>query len=211
MIFIDNKYSQWYYNIINNAKVREITKKYTENHHIIPKSLGGSNKKENIVSLTAREHFICHWLLTKMMININHQYKMLFALNAMRMNGYKEFITSHTYEKIKIQLSNIQKKRMSGTGNSMYGKTHSEKAKQNISKKLKGLLVGDKNGMYGKTMSNETKQKISKKNKGKKLTQEHKDKCSRKLKGLLVGDKNGMYGKTHTKEAKLSMSKKEEE
>lgn len=34
-----------------------------ERHHVIPKCLGGSNSKDNLVELTAREHFICHWLL----------------------------------------------------------------------------------------------------------------------------------------------------
>ena len=38
---------------------------YVERHHVIPRSLGGSNKKSNLVALTYREHFICHWLLTK--------------------------------------------------------------------------------------------------------------------------------------------------
>jgi len=36
-----------------------------EIHHIIPKSLGGSDNKENLVLLTAREHYIAHWLLYK--------------------------------------------------------------------------------------------------------------------------------------------------
>jgi hypothetical protein len=38
---------------------------YLERHHIILKSLGGSNKKENLVNLTGREHFLVHWLLTR--------------------------------------------------------------------------------------------------------------------------------------------------
>jgi hypothetical protein len=38
---------------------------YSEKHHIIPKSFGGSNEKENIICLTAREHFIIHRLLAK--------------------------------------------------------------------------------------------------------------------------------------------------
>jgi hypothetical protein len=62
MIFINNKYTNWYNSIINNVKNRNITG-YTEKHHIIPSSLGGDNSKENIVSLTAREHFVCHLLL----------------------------------------------------------------------------------------------------------------------------------------------------
>jgi hypothetical protein len=36
-----------------------------ELHHIVPKCMGGSNEKENLVLLTYREHFIAHWLLTK--------------------------------------------------------------------------------------------------------------------------------------------------
>lgn len=41
---------------------------YYESHHIIPKCMGGTGKAhqwnhENIALLTAREHFLCHWLL----------------------------------------------------------------------------------------------------------------------------------------------------
>jgi phosphoglycolate phosphatase-like HAD superfamily hydrolase len=36
---------------------------YTERHHIIPRCIGGTDVKENLVDLTAREHFICHRLL----------------------------------------------------------------------------------------------------------------------------------------------------
>ena len=38
---------------------------YYENHHIIPKSLGGGEGGENKVLLTAREHYIAHLLLYK--------------------------------------------------------------------------------------------------------------------------------------------------
>jgi hypothetical protein len=36
---------------------------YYESHHIIPRCMGGSNEEANLVLLTAREHFLCHWLL----------------------------------------------------------------------------------------------------------------------------------------------------
>mgnify|MGYP003339642708 CR=1 FL=1 len=66
MVFINNKYTSIYYKIIDNAIYRNFkTKKeainalgYVERHHIIPKSLGGSNLKDNLVFLTGREHFI---------------------------------------------------------------------------------------------------------------------------------------------------------
>lgn len=38
---------------------------YNERHHIIPKCLGGTDDKSNLVNLTAREHFIAHYLLWK--------------------------------------------------------------------------------------------------------------------------------------------------
>ena len=62
MIFIDNKYTRIYFNIVNNAKSRTNYTGYVEKHHIIPKSLGGTNKKSNLVELTAKEHYLCHRL-----------------------------------------------------------------------------------------------------------------------------------------------------
>lgn len=79
-MYLDNKYTTWYNNIISNAKSRINTNGYMEKHHIIPSSLGGSNKKDNLVYLTPKEHFICHVLLTKMTVG-NHYYKMCYALN----------------------------------------------------------------------------------------------------------------------------------
>jgi hypothetical protein len=79
MIFIDNKYTKWYYNIISNANTRLTKNTYTESHHIIPKSLGGSNEAHNLVNLTAKEHYMCHRLLPKMLTGGN-QKKMLYAL-----------------------------------------------------------------------------------------------------------------------------------
>lgn len=48
---LENKYTSCYINIINKAKNR-LLDGYYETHHIVPKSLGGSNLKENLVKLT---------------------------------------------------------------------------------------------------------------------------------------------------------------
>ena len=69
-MYLTNKYAHWYYNIINRAQTR-INTGYTEKHHIIPQSLGGGDNADNLVKLTAREHFICHLLLTKMVVGHN--------------------------------------------------------------------------------------------------------------------------------------------
>lgn len=52
---------------------------YTENHHIIPRCMGGTDTEENIVALSAREHFIAHQLLYK----IYKTYKLLCAITLM--------------------------------------------------------------------------------------------------------------------------------
>lgn len=58
-------YVQVYEAIINRAVNRENLTEAFDKHHIIPRSLGGTDFKSNIVKLTLREHFICHLLLAK--------------------------------------------------------------------------------------------------------------------------------------------------
>lgn len=59
------QYERIYNNIVDRARNR-LLEGYGEKHHIIPKCLGGTNDKDNLVKLSFREHFICHWLLCKM-------------------------------------------------------------------------------------------------------------------------------------------------
>ena len=115
MVFINNKYTKLYYKIINQAKSRTIVG-YTENHHIIPKSLGGNNNRDNLVALTAREHFLCHLLLTKMTQG-KSRHKMICAVfyltgrgDSKRNNKIKN---SRLYQKLKENYAkavSIQKK-----------------------------------------------------------------------------------------------------
>jgi hypothetical protein len=112
---LTNKYSKLYYKITSNAK-QHTTEGYTELHHIIPQSMGGSNDKENLVHLTAREHFICHWLLIKMTEGEDRS-KMLYALNGMKAENryqqrYHTKITARVYEKYRIEHAENHSKRM---------------------------------------------------------------------------------------------------
>lgn len=50
--------------IIERARTRQLTG-YCERHHVIPRCLGGSDEKENIVKLTPEEHYVVHQLLVK--------------------------------------------------------------------------------------------------------------------------------------------------
>lgn len=55
-------YKKIHDNIIKRAKTRKL-EGYFERHHIIPKCMNGTNNPDNLVDLTAREHFLIHWLL----------------------------------------------------------------------------------------------------------------------------------------------------
>lgn len=74
-----NKYEKWYNSLISKGKHRVKPEGYFEKHHIIPQSLGGSNKIDNLVALTAREHYIAHLLLVHMKSGIDKS-KMVRAL-----------------------------------------------------------------------------------------------------------------------------------
>lgn len=122
-MFINNKYTAWYYKIIEDAKTNP-REGYVEKHHIIPSSLGGSNDSENIVALSSREHFVCHYLLTKMLNpNTPEWHKMVRAVIFMVADPgkSKRYHNSRIYETAKMQFSKIQSEQQSGKGNSQYG------------------------------------------------------------------------------------------
>lgn len=104
-MYLTNKYTTWYNNIIAKAQARVNQTGYTEKHHIIPKSLGGSNSPENLVKLTAKEHFVCHRLLVKMTDGNNRRkmsnaaWGMAHLKNQYQTQRYK--VTSNLYASLK--------------------------------------------------------------------------------------------------------------
>ena len=99
---------------------------YGEHHHIKPRSLGGTDENENIVKLTAREHFICHWLLVKIYKKGSiERKKMLCAFWKMKQSptkSQKRYLNSRAYEKLRIEFSNTMKYFQSNEKNSQFGK-----------------------------------------------------------------------------------------
>ena len=57
-------YKKHYNLLVEKSKSREIFG-YYENHHILPKCMGGGDNLENITSLKPEEHFLAHQLLVK--------------------------------------------------------------------------------------------------------------------------------------------------
>lgn len=56
-------YLRVYNELIHEARTRDVVGDYTEIHHVIPRSEGGSDDVTNLVNLTPREHYIAHKLL----------------------------------------------------------------------------------------------------------------------------------------------------
>jgi len=195
-MFLQNKYTIYYYNIIYKAQARNIfTKKqakeilgYSENHHIIPKCLGGTNSKENTIFLTAREHFICHLLLVNMVLG-KSKYKMAYALNRML-----TFSTKHNRYIPSSKLYELSRKYR----NEAIANTHKgipESVESNLKRSLaqKGIPKGP--------MSSKTKQKLSLSKKGKPSWNKG---GTTSLKGLTYEE---IYGKEKALELKESKSK----
>lgn len=102
MIFITNRYTRIYFSIIETARSRVLPKdQYKETHHIVPRSLGGSNEVDNLVDLTYTEHRLCHKLLVKMTTGIDKS-KMSYALLFFK-------ISSTTKNSLLESLSNYRK------------------------------------------------------------------------------------------------------
>lgn len=146
--FKENKYTKWYYSIVNSATQRGWKRNtaniYVEEHHIIPKSIGGTNEPNNLVILTAREHFICHWLLTKM-VHDSKKYPMYRALHKMSQKcSEQRILTSSQYE--------IARKY-----NSLYMKYNNPTKRPEVKKKLSDAKIGKK-------LSSVTREKQSKNN-----------------------------------------------
>lgn len=113
---IKNKYYNIYCKIIQNRILNLYAGEYGEFHHILPKALNGTNDNINLIYLSTREHYICHYLLTKFTINDGY-YKMLCAFQYMNMKSKTtkyRYSNSRLYEKLKIELrketSKFQKK-----------------------------------------------------------------------------------------------------
>jgi hypothetical protein len=152
-------YQKHYDLLINTRKQlnREKNKgQYFEQHHIIPKSLGGNNLKENLVFLTPREHFIAHWLLYRIHRNKSTAAAFYRMCHKGSKNMKRYIPSSRAYEEARTAYIEENK-----------GKPkHNEISKKNIglkNKKPKPLHYGQN---LSKMMKQGLAKKISESNKG---------------------------------------------
>lgn len=202
-------YQRIYNEIVENAKNQNRKKKqgiYYEKHHIIPKCKGGTNNKNNLVLLTAREHFIVHKLLYKM---FPYDDSLIFAyktmLHVITENRYiasaREF--EYVKEKMGRPLTESHKEaiRKANTGH-----VNTLEHRQNSSKGLKKFYETNPGYWAGKKHKPESieKGRITKKQLWIDKPEEEKLEWSRKF----SGENNANFGKPRTDEVKKKLSEK---
>lgn len=99
---------QRYIKFIEYCKKNRTTDKYTEKHHIIPISFGGTDSEENIVLLSARQHYIAHYILAKATSHpkmIKALHRMTYSVSGDCIRNYK--INSKFYQYLREQHSKI--------------------------------------------------------------------------------------------------------
>lgn len=199
MTFLDNKYTKWYSSIIDRARAR-ILIGYSEKHHVIPRSLGGTNDDENLVRLTAREHFICHMMLARMTVGkakksmINAAFNMSHLKAAYHQRNYK--VNSHLYETLRKQYADSRrgprseetKRKMSEAAKKRKRGPLSDAHKEAIRQGHLGIKVSDEGraaiaaGCRKKFENPAEREKISAGLRGKTLSEETKLKISESVK-----------------------------
>ena len=151
-------YQKIYNNLINRA-ARRISEGYVEKHHIVPRCLGGTDAKENIVSLYPEEHYLAHLLLCK--VNKGNSKLLYAAMNmasgSMINNGKRN---NKAYGWLRRQYAE-----------SMSGNNNPARHIPNLQKEAAKKRVGQKR-------SEETKARMSAAQKGRTFTEETKQKMS---------------------------------
>ena len=118
-------YQKIYDAIIAKARSEEtIPGNYYERHHILPKCIGGGNEPENLVTLSARSHYIVHQLLVKIYPEVHG---LAFATRIMTINSNGQHVNNRMYEWLRTRLSLALKARV-----------FSPEARANMSKALMG-------------------------------------------------------------------------
>jgi hypothetical protein len=187
---------------------------YYEKHHIIPRCLNGEDKNENLVLLTAREHFVCHKLLTYIYKG-NRKITCAYTLMAF-MNKRKYELSSRDYayarellnstpvsEETRKKLKKIKQPIKDNTYLEFYVKKYGEEAGLKKYEKYKintnGCHDGEKNSMFGKNHTKESLEKNRLSNLGsyeERYGKEKADEMKRKLSEKGSGENNPMAGKS---------------
>lgn len=110
-----------YIKLYKNLCAKKYNSDYTEKHRITPGCMGGRYTSKNTAILSAKAHYIAHWLLTKIYPKND---KLIFAfwmMNVCKDNNQPRYKSSKGYETAKKLMADNMSRRFTGKGNNMYG------------------------------------------------------------------------------------------
>lgn len=132
-------YKKIYDQLVERCKVRGLDRNsvdyYTEIHHIVPRCLGGSDEKDNLVMFSGREHFIAHMLLWKAYPDEVSLMRAAFMMSSRWGSGRLEEskpIHSKTYATLREEYAEAVKEQVTGENNPFFGKTHTDETREKI-------------------------------------------------------------------------------
>ena len=90
-----------YHTFIDSCKSQQLAEDaYTELHHIVPRCLGGSDDSNNLIRLTARQHWTAHWMLCRAYPDNSLLAYAFYMMSHIRRYG-GHIISSRQYELLK--------------------------------------------------------------------------------------------------------------
>lgn len=180
-------YDEFIQNILN-TRGRFVSKDYQgykERHHIVMKSLGGTDNEDNLIDLIGSEHYEVHRLLAfENPACREAQIAWHFMCTNADADGRHYIVSPDDWEKARV----ARLKFCSGENHPLFGKT------------------GELSPNYGKKRTAETRRKMAEAQRGNKYSLESRKKMSEAKKGKRMGKENPMYGKHLSKETKEKLS-----
>jgi hypothetical protein len=178
---------------------------YSEKHHIIPRSMGGTDVKSNLIALTPRQHFVAHWMLWKayggnmgraffMMSNFGKYGNVNSRTYAMARADYSKQVSIQMTGKVMPPISEETRQKMS---KSALGKVVSQETRDKISAAQVGRVYDDE----FKRKVSEGKKGITTRGTGWQQSEETRNKIGQ----AQVGALNHMHGKKHSMETRMKM------
>lgn len=147
-----------HYNLLMERARNRLLEGYTEKHHIIPRCMGGSDEPDNLVNLTAEEHYVAHQLLCKIYPNNE---LLVYAANMMTVGrpsnkkyGWlkRKWAKVHGKNQSKVLSGRkLTKEHKEAISEARTGYRVPDKTRQKISKYMIGRRQGQNNPMHGKS------------------------------------------------------------
>jgi hypothetical protein len=156
---------------------------YVEVHHIVPRSLGGSDDASNLIRLTARQHYVAHWMLARA---IGGSAARAFFM----MSNFGKYgqVNSTTYQIARKEYAEQASKQLTMRPNiPAFTAEHRQKLSQ---------------AKKGRQLSEETRRKVGAARLGSKLSEETRRRISEAKKGIATRGS----GWTHSEETRNKMT-----